>query len=181
MKATVQDAHKGSQEVIVLPFARRREFERFVDEAGRAITQTAFFICRDRDRAEDLVAEALARVWPRWRDGQIEELGPYVRKTVTNLAYKQQRRHLVSAKYEAQFETMMSSPPSEDSAARIDLIEELLRLPLAQRAVLVLRFFDDMSEAEVADALGISTGTVKSRTARGLEALRSNQARLSDV
>jgi RNA polymerase sigma-70 factor (sigma-E family) len=162
--------------------ARQQQFELLIEEIGRGLNQVAFLLCRDRDRAEDVVAEAMANTWPRWRDGKIEDLAPYLRRAVINMAYKSHRHGLVVQRYDAQFDSMMPvEAAAGNGAERIDLVRVLLRLPLPQRAVLVLRFFEDMAEAEVAAVLGISVGTVKSRTARGLAALRSVSGRFVDV
>ena len=161
---------------------RRRQFELVVDQVGRGLTQSAFLLCRDRDRAEDLVGEALVNTWPRWRDGKIEDLAPYLRRTVINLSYKSQRHRIVVQRHEALFVSLLPTDRSDDrTVTRIDLVQAMLRLPLSQRAVLVLRYFEDMTEAEVSAALGISAGTVKSRMARGLATLRKTYGRRVDV
>jgi RNA polymerase sigma-70 factor (sigma-E family) len=181
VRLSTEDGSEMSNPTISVAW-RRQQFEILVEEIGKGLIQAAFLLCRDRDRANDLVAEALANAWPRWRDGQIADLRPYLRRAVVNLTYKSQRHRLVVRGYEAQFDSMMPNEYSTDAVAgRVDLVRALLRLPLPQRAVLTLRYFEDMAEAEVAETLGISVGTVKSRAARGLATLRSSQGRLADA
>jgi RNA polymerase sigma factor (sigma-70 family) len=85
-------------------------------------------------------------------------------------------------RHEALIASLLPTERSDDSTvARLDLVHAMLRLPVTQRAVLVLRYFEDMAEAEVAAALGVSVGTVKSRAARGLTTLRKGYGRRVDV
>jgi RNA polymerase sigma-70 factor (sigma-E family) len=152
---------------------RRRVFEDVVREQGTALARLAFFLCRDKDTAEDLAAEALARTWPRWRDAQVDDLGPYLRRVTVNLAQKVRHRKFLAARYERQFDAMMEIEDTQGAVSlRVDLVRPVMSLPTPQRAVIVLRYLEDLSEAEVAELLGISIGTVKSRASRGLGALK---------
>lgn len=154
--------------------ARRREFEQAVQDYGRSLAQLAYFICRDRHKAEDLVADALAKTWPRWRDNQVTDLSSYLRRAVINTAYKHERRRVVARHFQPQLGALLAeNPPSDGISRRLDLIRAVLRLPTPQRAVIALRYLEDMTEPEIAETLGVSVGTVKSRTARGLAALRT--------
>jgi RNA polymerase sigma-70 factor, ECF subfamily len=156
----------------VVGVERRRTFEAVVRDHGTGLTQLAFFLCRNQASAEELVAEALARTWVRWRDGEVEDLVPYLRRVVANLAHKMRYRRLLSLRYETHFDAMLQGDRvSETVATRVDLVRAVLRLPLPQREVIVLRYFEDMSEMQVAKTLSISTGTVKSRTSRALATL----------
>jgi RNA polymerase sigma-70 factor (sigma-E family) len=138
------------------------------------LLRTAYLLTGDLGRAEDLVQGALVRAHRHWsklqREGGAEA---YVRKIMVNLNTDWWRRlgsreHAVSAVPDARAEA--------DAYAAFDLQDELwtaLRgLPARMRAVLVLRYFEDLSEAETASILGCSTGTVKSQCSRGLGRLR---------
>ncbi len=138
----------------------------------RELARFAFRLCGDRTAAEDLVAEAYARVWPHWRRGRVEVLLPYLMRTVANQAYARHRRRRL------ELATEPPAPRIEGSFEdRIDEHDELWAaldlLPPQQRVVLVLRVVEDLSEDETAVMLGVPRGTVKSRLSRGLDALRS--------
>jgi RNA polymerase sigma-70 factor (sigma-E family) len=148
---------------------RRQAFEEYLRDDAKRLTQLAFCLCRDKTKAEDITAEAFARVWVRWQDGKVEELGPYLRRAVVNLCKKSWRRELVARRSEAQLATVL---PREPATGDLDLVDAVLRLPGPQRAVIVLRYFEELSEKSVAELLGVSAGTVKSRTSRALAALR---------
>ncbi len=131
----------------------------------------------DRVEAEDIVQECLVRVarkWPRVRD--MEHPGAYARAVMLSLVIdggaKRSRRsiELVAIQAPAARGDGGSAVASIDS--RTDLIRALAGLPARQRAVLVLRYFADLPEAEVASALGCSVGTVKSSASRALDRLR---------
>jgi RNA polymerase sigma-70 factor (sigma-E family) len=135
----------------------------------------AWLLCGDRHQAEDVVAEAFARVFPQWRRGKVAEPYAYLRRAVINevtsrgrrrvLEVREERRRSGSGRVARRFDELV--------AERDVVVQALRRLPLRQRAVLVLRFYDDLSEGDVAELLGLSVGTVKSHTARGLERLRA--------
>jgi RNA polymerase sigma-70 factor (sigma-E family) len=141
----------------------------FVRGASPRLLKTAWFICGDPVQAEELVQAALERVYLRW--GHLRETSPlaYTRKILLNLHIDQQRR---SAR-----EVSMACPP-ERSATDVgleesDYVVRLLRqLPLRERQVVVLRYYVGISEAETADTLNVSIGTVKSTGSRGLAKLR---------
>jgi RNA polymerase sigma-70 factor (sigma-E family) len=152
------------------PAERRRAFEKSMQQDGKALAQLAFCLCGDKTRAEDFAAEAYARTWSKWEEGKVEDLRPYLRRTVVNLCRKSWRRELVARRHRAQIAPVLVE---ENKSGDFDLIDAVLRLPGSQRAVIVLRYFEEMSEKATAELLGVSTGTVKSRTSRALHALRS--------
>jgi RNA polymerase sigma-70 factor (sigma-E family) len=143
------------------------------------VASLAYLLTGDRHLAEDLMQEAFLRVGSRLRHVAPETFGPYVRRTVVNLARSHFRRRAVRTKYAAQIETddLMRQRRSESSHGDVETREELWRmlqeLPPRQREAIVCRFYLDLSEEQTADALGISIGTVKSSTSRGLAALRA--------
>lgn len=133
----------------------------------------AFLLTGDRDLAEDLAQEAFVRTIGRI--GSIrspESFAAYLRRAVVNLTGKHWRRAATERRFLARHTgtTGVEQPP--DIAAKDELWRALLKLPHEQRAALVLRFFEDLSEREAAAALRCPTGTLKSRVARGLQALR---------
>jgi RNA polymerase sigma-70 factor (sigma-E family) len=135
----------------------------------------AWLLCGDRHQAEDVVAEVFAKVFPQWRLGRVAEPYAYLRRAVVNEVTSRGRRRVLEVREERR------RPGSDRGAQGFDeviagrdvVVHALRRLPVRQRAVLVLRFYDDLPERDVADLLGVEVGTVKSHTARGLERLRA--------
>jgi len=148
-------------------------FADFVAARSPRLLRTAYLLCRDWALAEDLLQTALARAWEAWRrvEGDPE---PYVRKILVN-AYASWWRRRSNAE---QPTDRIPEPDPEDRdpharlADREALWQALGRLPRRQRAVLVLRYFEDLSVEEIARTLGCSTGTVKSQASRALAKLR---------
>jgi RNA polymerase sigma factor (sigma-70 family) len=131
-------------------------------------------LCGNRARAEDAVAEAYARVWPRYRRGRVREPLPYLRRAVVNQVTGSHRRRAIEEREAERWAVDRRALARTESAVddKEMLRPALLALPTSQRAVIVLRFLEDLSEQETAELLGVKPGTVKSRTARGLEQLR---------
>jgi RNA polymerase sigma-70 factor (sigma-E family) len=148
------------------------DFERFALGAASRLLRTAYLLVGDRGHAEDLVQIALERTARKWTrlDGPPEA---YARTVLVNAATDRWRRRRTRVR---EVSVELPDHGSDDGttalASRLALIEALRRLPPRQRAVLVLRFFDDLTEADTAKALEISVGTVKSTTSRGLARLR---------
>jgi RNA polymerase sigma-70 factor (sigma-E family) len=152
------------------------EFERFVARSGRTLLRTAWLLTGDQGHAEDVLQTVLERTARRWErlEGEPEA---YARRAVVNLATDRWRRERARVAEVPMHESVSSTTPSPgDATAIIDLRDQLLSdlrtLPPRQRAVLVLRFFHDLDEAETARTLGVSAGTVKSSASRGLARLR---------
>jgi RNA polymerase sigma-70 factor (ECF subfamily) len=128
----------------------------------------------DPTRAEDAVCDAFARVYGRLRRGGVEDVSPYLRQAVVNAVRGGWRRRQVERRYTSEFEADSWVPPFElEVVERDEVWSALRRLPAGQRRVVVLRYYEDLSEAEVARLLRIKTGTVKSQAAKGLAALHS--------
>lgn len=158
------------------PPADRDAFSDAVARHHRELARFAYRLCGDPVTAEDTVAEAYARVWPHWRRGRVEDLLPYLMRSVANEAYARHRRRKLERA------TVPPPPPAAGSfEQRIDDRDEIWsaldRLPPRQRVVLVLRIVEDLSEEETAAMLDIPRGTVKSRLSRGLDALRATVER----
>jgi RNA polymerase sigma-70 factor (sigma-E family) len=151
-------------------------FAQFVEARERALQRTAWLLTGDWALAEDLVQTALARSWPRWeRIRRRDDPELYVRRVlVTTWASWSRRRW----RGESASPVMPDSPAPGDVAAevavRVTVRAALDSLTSRQRAVLVLRVFDDLSEPQVARVLNCATGTVKSTMARALAKLREH-------
>ncbi|HYB30013.1 MAG TPA: SigE family RNA polymerase sigma factor [Solirubrobacteraceae bacterium] len=154
---------------------RRADFDHFVADTTDGLLRTAFLIVWDLPEAEDIVQETLielARRWPRVR--RMEHPGAYARRILVNRALKGATRR-ARARNELTGEPPIDVADGGASADAVDAHDELTRalaaLPPRQRAVLVLRYFLDLPEAEVAAAMKCSLGTVKSTASRGLARL----------
>ena len=152
------------------------EFTAFVRARGPALQRLAWLLTADPEAAQDLVQEALARVVPRWdriADGGREAYGRTAIRSIWVDAWRRRR----GARLDVVPEVPDGAGPdggddADGVAARLTVEEALGRLTSRQRAVLVLRFYEDLSEAATAQALGVSTGTVKSQTSHALARLR---------
>ena len=154
-------------------------FTAFVATRSAALLRTAYLLTGDAHHAEDLVQSALfltARSWHRI-DGDPE---PYVRRILYTQNVSRWRRRRVE---ESPLDPATSSlaAPSSDPDLRLTLEQALSRLTPKQRTVLVLRFFEDLTEVETARVLGIGAGTVKSNTRQALARLRTLAPELSDL
>jgi len=150
-------------------------FDAVVRGSYRSLARLAYLMSGDRATAEDMVAEAFARSWIPWQNGTVDELGPYVRRTVVNLCLQGQRRRFLERRSLGRIhprpETQRDEP-AEAMTHLVDLRRALMALSVEHRAVVVLRFFADLSEQETAEVLQLPIGTIKSRTARAIRALR---------
>jgi RNA polymerase sigma-70 factor (sigma-E family) len=155
----------------VIPRGHQAEFERFVRTSSDRLVRTAYLLCGDRGEAEDIAQTALLRTARRWRVAR-DDPGAYARRVVVNLA-KDRWRALSRRPVETVLDVDPAIPVVDGLADRDALLRAVRQLPEGQRCVLVLRFFEDLSVADTAAALGCTTGTVKSQTARGLDRLRS--------
>jgi len=153
---------------------REAELELFLAERGRHLLQAAMLLTGSKEAGEDLVQAALERLLRRWRtiDGDPEG---YLRRTIYNLAADGWRR---AGRWRARLALLRGADDgiapdrSLQVEQRDELVRLLLRLPPGQRAAIVLRYWEDLSESEAADVLGCSASTVRSATARGLRRLR---------
>jgi RNA polymerase sigma-70 factor (sigma-E family) len=159
---------------------RHEEFDRFVEEACGPLLRAVYLIVRDVSGAQDIVQETLLRVARRWpRVRRMRHPRAYARRIAINLALDE---HRARSREDAALEREGAAP--EQIAAdgnghveqRADLIAALSTLAPRARAVIVLRYYADLTEAEVADALGCSVGTVKTTASRALETLRKQGA-----
>lgn len=134
----------------------------------------ALRLCGDRMLAEDAAAEAFAKTYVHWRKGRVENVGAYLRRAVVNEINSVWRRRAVERAWREQRNSDGRGTPSFDAqlADAVAFRQALARLSPRQRSALALRYWADLPEAEIADALGCSTGAVKSYVHRGVERLR---------
>lgn len=152
---------------------RQPDFEAvFYDHQDRLV-RLAGLLCGDARRAEDAVAEVFVRLYRRWDAVAIDNLDAYLRRAVVNEVGDGFRRRARARRALDRYRGPPTSGPWDEAVVERDRVwRAMLRLPQRQRTVLVLRYFDDASEARVAEILDVPVGTVKSTTARGLDRLR---------
>jgi RNA polymerase sigma-70 factor (sigma-E family) len=149
------------------------EFRTFVQLRSSALHRTAYLLCGDWHLADDLVQESLAKAFRHWKRVQrADNPDAYVRRILINESNRRWRttREVVLRPEEGAHGDV-APDPADAVVVHADLMEALLKLPLRQRATVVLRYLDGLSERETAAALGCSEGTVKSQTARALTTL----------
>ena len=147
------------------------DFEEFAHARTRDLYRQAWAMCGDPHRAEDLVQETLAKVFVKWR--RIETPYAYSQQTLLRTFLSRRRKRSSGEQPWAEVpETAAVTDPMADSDLRMSLQDALGDLAPLDRAVLVLRYLEDLSVAETARELRISEGTVKSHTSRALAALQ---------
>lgn len=147
-------------------------FEDFVERRGQALWRAAWLLTGDAHKAEDLVQTALTKTYTRYTDDD-PTFESYVRTTIYRTFVSSWRR-----RWNGEVPTESLPEPGNDDEAldvrRVDVLRALGTLPRMQRAVLVLRYFEDRPITEVAELLGLAQGTVKAYSHRALEALRGS-------
>ncbi|HEU0131332.1 MAG TPA: SigE family RNA polymerase sigma factor [Mycobacteriales bacterium] len=150
-------------------------FDELVRAASPRLLRTCYLLTGDAGLAEDLLQTALAKTYLKWDKVRDRGAGEaYVRAVAVNTATKWWRRKWRGEVSTEVLPDRAGTDPYAAADERAVLRRALLSLPPAQRAVVVLRFFDDLGEQEVADVLGVGVGTVKSRTSRALAKLRTD-------
>jgi RNA polymerase sigma-70 factor (sigma-E family) len=154
-----------------------RQFTEWATARASRLQRTAFLLCGDWQIAEDLVQECLTRTAMHWRRVQSADApDAYVRRILVNQARARVRRRSSHEQPSAWLADTGVDDGAEGRADRDQLLAALTALPARRRAAVVLRYFEQLSEAETADALGCSVGTVKSQTSRALVELRRTLA-----
>jgi RNA polymerase sigma-70 factor (sigma-E family) len=152
------------------------EFAAFVQSHARQLQRAAWLLTGDWGTAQDLVQAALIKTWQRWAAIRVPDArGAYARRVLMSTFLSWRRRRRAG-------ETSLGSVPDRASgrdeerevAESVAVLTALKQLPPHQRAVVVLRYFDDLTEQAAAQALGCSVGTVKSQHARALRTLRTD-------
>lgn len=150
---------------------RGGDFDAFVLGASSQLLRAAHLLTGDRGAAEDLVQDVLERLYVAWP--RVQDPGAYVRRSLVHAAANRWRRLGRRPELPLSSADDPAVPDSSVQGAERDrLVVALTQLPPRQRAVVVLRFLQDQSEAQTAEALGVSPGTVKSQSSRALRRLR---------
>jgi RNA polymerase sigma-70 factor (sigma-E family) len=152
-----------------------RDFDAFVVASSGRLLRTATLLTGDRGRAEDLVQDAFAKAYLRWNGIQADDPIAYVRRCVVNANTDWFRRRSSREQPSATVGDRLTQPDSTQlHALRDAVMRGLGELTKRERAVIVLRYFEGLSEAEIAAALSVAPGTVKSTSSRALEKLRQS-------
>jgi RNA polymerase sigma-70 factor (sigma-E family) len=159
---------------------RRADFDDFVRAEATSLFRTAYLLVGNRPGAEDLLQDALERTYRRWGSVAIDQPAAYVRRAMANLASNQwrwRRRqpapvHLLEDGDGASADRRLAPDATDAVHQRQDLLAALTHLPPRQRVVVVLRYWDDVSERDTARTIGCSVGAVKRHASRGLARLR---------
>jgi RNA polymerase sigma-70 factor (sigma-E family) len=151
---------------------RDQEFTEYISARLSTLRRLAYLLCQDRDRTDDLVQAAITRLYVHWgRARAVDHLDAYAR-TILVRVYLSERRSTWATRVDLSRELPDKAAVPEDRDDALDLRVALAALPPRQRATLVLRFYCDLTVEQTAAHLGCSAGTVKSQTAKGLQALR---------
>jgi RNA polymerase sigma-70 factor (sigma-E family) len=160
----------------------REDFRSYVAARSPALLRTAYALTGNRADAEDLLQTALAKTYLSWeRIRERESVDGYVRRVMVNTQTSWWRRRRVD---EYATGELPDRPSGRDATADLDLHDALWSaladLPKRQRAMVVLRYYEDLSEAETASVMNVSVGTVKSATSRALAKLRDSSGLRDD-
>jgi RNA polymerase sigma-70 factor (sigma-E family) len=146
------------------------DFVEFASVAAPRLCRTAFLLCQDWHLAQDLVQITLAKLFVSWRRiSRVENVEAYTRRMLYRVLLDHRR---IRGNQEVVTTTRLERGWEQPMALRLTLIEALGRLPVRDRAILVLRYWEDQSVETVAEVLGISPAVVKTRSMRGLARLR---------
>ncbi|NUS15141.1 MAG: SigE family RNA polymerase sigma factor [Streptomyces sp.] len=150
----------------------QESLEAFVSSRRPALFRSAYLLCGDRDEADDLVQSTLVKVVLGWRRlERIDNVEAYARKTLVNTFIASRRRFWRREAPYAQLPA--SAPPLTDPETGIDVRSALQSLTAHQRAVIVLRYWEDLTVGQTAAVLNMRENTVKSHAARAMAALRA--------
>ncbi len=153
------------------------DFRQFVAARAPALCRTAFLLTGDWQAGEDLVQEALTKTYLRRRRlRDPAALEPYARKVLVSLFLTWRRRRWHRERPQAELPDLGGADKLDELADRGGMWSALATLPPQQRAVLVLRYYEDLAEADIAAVLQVSAGAVKTHAARGLDRLRRTGA-----
>jgi RNA polymerase sigma-70 factor (sigma-E family) len=177
MKTTMDRPRTGGAD------AAHDEFDAFVAARSTALWRSAYLLTGDAHKAEDLLQTALVKTWRRWDrldQRSHETVEAYVRRALATTYTDWWRRRWRGEVPTADLPDLPDRGAGPDESGRVetrrDVLTALAGLTKGQRAVIVLRYFDDLTEQQTADALGVSVGTVKSQASRAIAALRSSPA-----
>jgi len=156
--------------------SKHQEFEEFALARTPQLYRSAYLLCGDRYGAEDLVQETLAKVYVKW-GRRIDNPAAYAQTALVHTFLSHRRRRSSHELPYADLPDSATVDPAEAADLRLSLQEVLAGLPPLDRAVLVLRYSEDLGVAEVADRLGLTPGAVKNRSMRALARARERATR----
>jgi RNA polymerase sigma-70 factor (sigma-E family) len=173
VQAVVQEGARVAQPV--------PHFDGWVAARGPALLKLAYTLTGNAADAEDVVQEALARALPRWeRISRVDNLDAYVRRMVVNAHTSWWRRFRRREAPVAEVRDVVGSGGLDTLDQRGWLWQECRRLPESQRTAIVLRYYEQLEYAEIAELTGVREGSVRSRVSRGLSALREAMGEQDD-
>jgi RNA polymerase sigma-70 factor (sigma-E family) len=157
------------------PDSRGPEFETWLGARESALQRTAHLLTGDVHAAQDLVQTTLAKLYQRWNHVRtVHNIDAYARKTLVNEYRTAWRRPVRRREHVVELVPERAAPESPAYDGSSEAVWRFVcLLPPKQRAVLVLRFYEQLTEAEIADLMGISVGTVKSQSSRAIATLRA--------
>ncbi|MDN5571715.1 MAG: SigE family RNA polymerase sigma factor [Propionibacteriaceae bacterium] len=158
---------------------RDAEFTDFMRSASASLGRTAWLLCGDAHAAADLVQAALVKTYVAWPRVRPAEALAYARRALVNESIDRWRRRRPEVPVGADFDRPLPDEPTSRIDDRDRIARLLATLPSRQRTVVVLRYYDDLSERAVAEHLGISVGAVKSAASRALASLRGRSEPLA--
>jgi RNA polymerase sigma-70 factor (sigma-E family) len=153
--------------------AEATAFTEFMSARSASLFRTAYLIVGDHQLAQDLLQESLIKTyiaWPRLRD--VSKAEAYTRKTIVTTAISWRRRRSFHERPTDPLPDTAVPDPGETVTTHASMVAQLRTLPPRQRAAIVLRYYEDLSEAQTADVMGCSVGAVKSQVSTGLGRLR---------
>jgi RNA polymerase sigma-70 factor (sigma-E family) len=159
--------------------ARQQEFGQFMTARWPGLVRLAYGLTGDRWLAEDVAQAALASAYAAWwRVRRADDPDAYVRRILINVSHRRFRRPRVAEQAHelAELPDAAVADPAELIGERSELLAAVRELPTRQRAIVLLRYWDDLSDAQVAAVLGCSPGTVRSQASRALAKLRDSAA-----
>lgn len=151
---------------------REQRFRDFFEVESEQLRRFALFLTGDREEAADLAQEAFARVYRSWRRIEKDDPGPYLRRTLVNLVRSAHRRSALRIRERQTVAATATAGHTQRVEDWMQLADALKTLPPIKRAVVILRFYEDLSEAEIARILDRPLGTIKSDLHRALAKLR---------
>jgi RNA polymerase sigma-70 factor (sigma-E family) len=151
-------------------------FEEVFPVLIRDAYRVAYRLLGDRNEAEDVAQEACARAYSRWSTIR-DHAEPWCVRVASNLALDLLRARTRAVKRNERYAAEQSAAGSASTDDRLDLYAALSKLPKRQRESVILRYLGDLSEAQTADVMGCSVGSVKTHSSRGIAALRQALAR----
>lgn len=148
------------------------DFQAFYESEGRRVRELAYFLVGDRDLAADLSQEAFLRTYRAWTRIRKSDPGPYVRRALVNLCKNSHRRRALEKRHWAEAPGESREAPQPNVEDMVTVADALRALPPMRRAALILRYFEDMTDEQIAVVLDRPLGTVKSDIRRSLSQLR---------